>query len=517
VVDKDVSLDGEGNLTLDGNEDHAVFDFSSKSDGCLDRPPCESEVQVELSGMTVTGGMAGANPAFNVQECVDVQLTRSSVTGNAGRGIENAGTLTLTDVTVSDNEEEQGIFNFGGTLIMTNCTVSGNMDGGGITGGGILTMTNCTVSGNAGPRPEGGGIAVGGSVTLSNCTVSGNTGRDIVFRGGTLTMMNTLVDGFCAEEIATEVTSNGYNIESPGDTCGFDQSTDQVNVSVEALKFNWLLRDHGGPTETHALGWGSVAIDVIPAAECVDADGAPLTTDQTGAPRPEMGGTMCDVGAFEFSRCGVGEPDPWQPGEERLSVGLFYECGRSETIYIDNVTTFYWIFVTDPNNPLETLTYRQGTSEDRLEGRTSEEITLLDQPFWGGGIIWSEPIDLSAWTTMFVAFKSSDPSFATFELILQSGDGETPARSSLDPRDYGYANDGEWHVLEIPLQDAIDLGWDPSVARSPFIIVAPGGEPGDVMLIDNLYFTKDGNGGTGGTSGAGGTGGTGGDGGSGGA
>jgi hypothetical protein len=50
---------------------------------------------------------------------------------------------------------------------------------------------------------------------------------------------------------------------------------------------------------THALLPGSVAIDVIPEADCVDAGGMPLTTDQRGEPRPEADGTMCDVGAFE--------------------------------------------------------------------------------------------------------------------------------------------------------------------------------------------------------------------------
>ena len=55
------------------------------------------------------------------------------------------------------------------------------------------------------------------------------------------------------------------------------------------------LQDNGGPTMTHALGEGSVAIDVIPEAECVDADGASLTTDQ----RSELRDSMCDVGAFE--------------------------------------------------------------------------------------------------------------------------------------------------------------------------------------------------------------------------
>ena len=61
----------------------------------------------------------------------------------------------------------------------------------------------------------------------------------------------------------------------------------------------------------------------------------------------------------------------------------------------------------------------------------------------------------------------------------------------LDPTAYGYTNDGEWHFLQIPLQDAIDRGWDPSTVRSPFIFSAPGGEAGEQLLIDNLYFTKD--------------------------
>ena len=184
-------------------------------------------------------------------------------------------------------------------------------------------------------------------------------------------------------------------------------------------------------------------------------------------------------------------PEPFQPGDERLSVGYFYEGGSSETIPINTVTTDYFVFAIDPDEPVETRSFAEGTSTDRLEGLLSYEITLIDRPFWGAGIIWFEPIDLSEWTTLFVGFKSSDPSFATFDIFLQSGEGEAPAGVTLDPTSYGYRNDGEWHFLEIPLQDAIDAGWDPSEVRSPFIVSAAGGEPGDVMLIDNLYFTKD--------------------------
>jgi hypothetical protein len=88
------------------------------------------------------------------------------------------------------------------------------------------------------------------------------------------------------------VTSDGYNIESPGNTCGFDHGTDLVNITEGQLDLGELV-DNGGPTMTHALGAGSVAIDVIPAVDCG------VTEDQRGQPRPETGGTMCDVGAFE--------------------------------------------------------------------------------------------------------------------------------------------------------------------------------------------------------------------------
>jgi hypothetical protein len=88
------------------------------------------------------------------------------------------------------------------------------------------------------------------------------------------------------------ITSNGYNIESPGNTCGFDQTGDLVNITEGQLDLGELA-DNGGPTMTHALGADSVAIDHIPAVDCG------VTTDQRGEPRPETGGDACDVGSFE--------------------------------------------------------------------------------------------------------------------------------------------------------------------------------------------------------------------------
>ena len=197
-------------------------------------------------------------------------------------------------------------------------TVDGS-DGHGISNGdragcGLLTIRNTTVSGNGGY-----GLSLCGEVTVSNSTVSGNSGEwAVAFVGcdDRLRMTNSTVagdvriDGYCSElypvmaelsgvliqgscsiEEWAEVISLNYNLESPGNTCDFDQLTDQVNVTTEALALGSLTHN-GGPTETKALLPGSVAIDVIPPEVCE------VDEDQRGATRPH--GAACDVGAFEL-------------------------------------------------------------------------------------------------------------------------------------------------------------------------------------------------------------------------
>ena len=335
VIDNDVILDGEGNLTVDGDEDHRVF--------------VVAEVTVQLQRLTVSRGHSGRGGGITnygtlgltsvtvsdshasakvsvgggIYNSGTLTLTNSTLSGNSaysGGGIHNAGTATLTNTTVSGNTSGVGGgMDNHGTATLTNTTVSGNTSwgGGGISNYSTLTLTNTTVSGNTAPLGGGGIYNFGGRVTLTNSTVSRNTavcinldfcGGNSILGGGirndgtlTLTLTNSIVSGNVAgsgvgdlrddncfsEDI---ITSNGYNIESPGDTCGFDQEGDQANVTEEELNLG-LLRDNRGPTRTHALLPGSVAIDAIPADMC-ELDG-----DQRGEPRP--GGTMCDVGAFE--------------------------------------------------------------------------------------------------------------------------------------------------------------------------------------------------------------------------
>jgi predicted outer membrane repeat protein len=271
----------------------------------------------------VTGGTSGfQHDGGGINNQGTLALTDSTVSGNTaygsyayGGGIGSYGTLTLINSTVSGNTAGHGggIWSKG-TLTLTDSTVSGNtatgtysQGGGGIWHEGTLTLTNSTVSGNTGDY--GGGIYNGGTLTLTNSTVSGNTADSGggIYNGGTLTLTSTLVDGDC--ELSTNppssINSLGHNIESPGNTCGLDpDGTDLVNVSAEELNLGELA-DNGGPTMTHALGLlptPSVAIDVIPQAACLDTEGEPLTTDQRGEPRPVaiLGAEpKCDVGAFE--------------------------------------------------------------------------------------------------------------------------------------------------------------------------------------------------------------------------
>jgi len=70
-------------------------------------------------------------------------------------------------------ENGGGIFNYSGTVTVTNSTFSGNSavyGGGGIGNdtGGTVTVTNSTFSGNS--AENGGGISGGGTVTVTNST-----------------------------------------------------------------------------------------------------------------------------------------------------------------------------------------------------------------------------------------------------------------------------------------------------------------------------------------------------------
>jgi hypothetical protein len=160
-------------------------------------------------------------------------------------------------------------------------------------------MINSTVSGNTANESAGGIFGVLGTLAVTSSTIAGNSTVGASLSGGGWTVAGSVVAGNCTN---VRMSSSGYNIESPGNTCGFDQASDLVERSTGELNLGELA-DNGGPTMTHALLPGSVAIDHVSEAACIDADGALLTKDQRGVLRPQ--GPACDAGAFELEEATV--------------------------------------------------------------------------------------------------------------------------------------------------------------------------------------------------------------------
>jgi hypothetical protein len=295
-IDNDVILDGEGNLTVDGNGDKRVL---SAVEG----------VTAELRGLTIRNGAVPdqqdpmGDRAGGIRNDGTLSLLGCVVEGNTHDGVYNAGTLTVIDTAVRGNDTD-GIHN-DGTLALVDSSTSNNGGGEGIVNDGPLTLTNSTVEGMLRSLREttatnstlAGGVFAESGVTLTSSTIT--EGLWLWNDAVESTLKSSIVDGGCGcgefmEVDCTEVvTSNGHNIETEGDTCGFDpDGTDMVNVSTEDLRLE-DLGANGGPTQTHALLPGSEAINKIPAEDCQ------VETDQRGKPRPESGGNACDIGAFE--------------------------------------------------------------------------------------------------------------------------------------------------------------------------------------------------------------------------
>jgi hypothetical protein len=178
-----VTIQGPGasNLTISGQDSVVVFLLNA---GGI----------ATLSGLTIARGSSLLGGGiFNAGT---LTLTDCNVSGNLqgtqlGGGIFNAGDLTLNNSTVSTNSAGLGpnhfgggIYNFQGNVILNNSSVADNTagdSGGGIyNSSGSLTANTSVVFGNsAGGSSFGGGIfSSSGPLILTNSTISGNFAGD---------------------------------------------------------------------------------------------------------------------------------------------------------------------------------------------------------------------------------------------------------------------------------------------------------------------------------------------------
>lgn len=296
---------------------------------------CPPELELVNSRITDNSG-DGISARF-----ASLRLTSSVIKNNGGHGIRGyASDIYLTDSTVARNAD-RGVSAHGGlpfyerrgVLSVTRSTLAGN------TGGGIelavlhATLVNSTVSGNGNRKTKGGGIHVipsdssdelpGTEFTLINATVSHNVaelGGGVYRESGehwiyidTSAMINSiLADNIGSDCVSatgtTRITFSGQNLIEDGGC--FDPS--YSNPPLIGDPRLGPLEDNGGPTLTHALRRGSIALDRI--AFIRDLNGNPLgcegttdgvtagvVTDQRGVSRAEPGDDFCDIGAFEHA------------------------------------------------------------------------------------------------------------------------------------------------------------------------------------------------------------------------
>jgi len=278
------AISNEGDLTVS----QCVFSGNNAdfSGGAIDNfGGTLTVLQSEFSGNTTTDGEFGFGGAIANDATSDVSIAESTFSGNSadfsGGALDNAGTVTILRSTFSSNSANSAGFSVGGaienagTLAIRNSTFSGNSavtSGGGIDiFEGEVTVEFSTLTGNS--ASDGGGIASLSTLTVKNSLV-----------------VNSTVGNDCFIEDPGTLGSLGANFATDGSCTGFTQSTPgAINLGP--------LAENGGPTQTHALQSGSVAIDAATDCTTVGDGPSPVTQDQRSVPRPQ--GADCDSGSFE--------------------------------------------------------------------------------------------------------------------------------------------------------------------------------------------------------------------------
>jgi len=379
-------------------------------------------VSVVRSSLSGTADFRIFSVAASTTVSID-NLTISNGVATEGAGIRNAGTLTVTDCTITQNagvNRGGGIYNVG-TLNVITCDISYNDltntssgAGAGVASSsvGVLTITGSTISHNTTNAGLGGGIrndgsgsisdstisnnlAAGGglwnndagTLTLTNCTFSENSGGSgsAIFNRGTLTGLNLTIANNASSDnavlgqssststynncIFANTTGGGTNLLLGGTSSGsYNLVTD---ASVPASFTNavtgdpvlGILQNNGGPTFTFALGSSSAARN---AGNSALIPGSVLY-DQRGVGFDRKVGVV-DVGAFE-----VQNPVP------TANAGGPYNVAEGSSVTLDGSGS------SDPEQAANTLTYEWDfdgdTQYDDATGiNPSFSAALLDGP-----------------------------------------------------------------------------------------------------------------------------------------
>jgi len=326
-----------GQLKLSNTNDSITIDSPASgltvSGGSVSRVfQVDKGVTVSISGLTIAAGSTSGNGG-GLDNAGTATLTECTISGNsgfAGGGLYNAGTTTLTECTVSGNSgagSGGGLFNLG-TANLTACTVSGNStsgasggtgggalgeggsgsgNGGGLFNRGTVNLTNCTLSGNS--AINGGGLFNYGPATMIACTVSGNTGvngacgiYDYGYKGttGTVTLTDTIVLQNLTLAFSEYDIADSFS-EDPGSVITGSYNligASEPGILPGGTDGNIEVKYNFGVTPLGDYGGSTQTVAPVPGSPAIGAGIAisGVTTDQRGEP---LDSPDPDIGAFQ--------------------------------------------------------------------------------------------------------------------------------------------------------------------------------------------------------------------------
>jgi len=298
---------------------------TSLEDGHLDVAPTGS---LRLHGLTLTQSDEGVGILGGIDNAGTLIVSNSTISHNQGDleggGIANRGAVNLTHSTLAHNHADfvgGGLLNMGGTVIMTSTTFTGNGAGQG-TGGlvnveGFTSITNSTFESNTGQSV--GGIGNTGTMVITNSTVARNHGENVEAgsvgglgnAGGTVIMQNTILALNTATgdprfaffpDCSGVVTSHVANLVGDPTGCTL---TPQASVLTGDPGLD-AFTDDGTPGHGH--------FPLLPTSQAIDAgnDAVCPKRDQLGQRRVNIRGvgtSRCDIGAIEFRERAARPPD----------------------------------------------------------------------------------------------------------------------------------------------------------------------------------------------------------------
>lgn len=323
ATDKTVTIDGDGRITLSGEDTRQLFYLSGSARLTLNNITladgagfagaaigiASPQASATLNHTFLISNDAGTSNGGAIANVGTLVINNSSLganrSGNFGGAIfNNGGTVTIKNTTIINNDAKQGagIWLSEGTITLENSAIRTNRataEGGGLhIDVGTVMITNTTFFDNQ--ASGGGGIYMRGTaLTMTNATFNRNradTGGALWNVAGTTKVKNTIFnDSLTTNSSGSSLNCDGPAVISAGRNIVSDNSCVPNPGNVNDLlgtdpRLEPFINDNGGATRSFMLLPDSPAIDY--ARNCP-------ATDQRGVIRPV--GPNCDVGAIEYA------------------------------------------------------------------------------------------------------------------------------------------------------------------------------------------------------------------------